>query len=134
MFRSWRLGNHLLSWCQSSSYDVGTPLNMVLDLLRRLLSQRMPASLTFRLVNKTNLVVILPWWLQRVVTEVWDLQVVIFLLIVHAFFEKSLVRLRVSEAAARSVGKSTSTSSLTLFTSTSSSQASRASAIRVGAL
>jgi len=56
------------------------------------------------------------------------------LLIVHAFFEESLVGLRVSEAAAGSVGKSASTSSLTLFTTTSFSQASSASVIDVGTL
>tara|TARA_B110000285_G_C15108581_1_gene609589 strand:- start:1201 stop:1368 length:168 start_codon:yes stop_codon:yes gene_type:complete len=55
-------------------------------------------------------------------------------LIVHAFFEESLVGLSVSEAAAGSVGKSTSTSSSTLFTSASFSQASSASVFDVGAL
>ena len=113
---------------------MGTPLNVVLDLLRRLVSQMMEASLAFSLVDKTNRVVILRWWLQRVVTKVWDIQVVLFLLIVHAFFEESLVGLRVSEAAAGSVRKSTSTSSSTLFTATSSSQASSASVVDVGAL
>ena len=134
IFGSWWLSNHLLSRVQSGSYDVGAPFNVVLDLLRWPFSERMKANLTVRLVNKTNWVIILWWWLQWVVTKVWEIQVFIFLLIVHAFFEEPLVRLCVPEAAAGSVGKSASASFSTLFTSTSSSQTSCASFVDVGAL